>query len=152
MKTFARALSILVLAAAVAAAGCATTRPSGPARIGATNGGAFEAKTVYQCTASTGGQVGFSKPKWFSSVLIRGGFAWIKPHSALDTIGTPPSNPIPSANTLVDGWQRLGDGQYAAFGIEALSSSTESGTAVDAVSFYDWWCETQNTDMVFGAH
>lgn len=145
-----RLLAPLIVVLALAA-GCAELSPPpshGP--IKATTGGAFETQTLYSCTGSTGSQVVFAKPKSVVNVLVKTGVIWVKPHSGQDTSGSVPTTPIPSANSVANGWVRLNDGEGASWGIEQASSVQGAGT-IDAVGFLDVWCETQG-DLRVVAH
>lgn len=149
-----RGLAAVVLLATLA--GCATTgeRPHGNAKAGAPTSG-FETKTLYSCTAGTGSQLLFSTGKWFVQVMSNGGTVWVKPHSSLETPGTPPTNPTPSANSIADGWIRLLNSESATWGKDPGTTATESappsGMAMEQIAFLDEWCEAQG-DLAAIAH
>jgi hypothetical protein len=145
---------LIAVALAVVGAGCGTTAPTPTPRgpVKATTGNGFEAQTLYQCTPSSGNQVLFAQPKWSVSVMVRTGVIWVRPHSGLDTAGTTPTSPIPTANTVADGWVRLGDGQTVSWGIEDQTLGFEGNRMVyDQLASLDVWCELQG-DLVVVAH
>lgn len=138
----------LLLLLALCAAGCASLGASNHGDMKATTGGAYETQALYSCTGSSGSQIVFAASKRFVNVLVRTGVIWVKPHSSLDTSGTTPTTPIPSAGSIANGWVRLGDNQGASWGLEDPLRST---TGADLLGFLDVWCETQG-DLNVIAH
>lgn len=149
---------LILLTTLCAALGCATTTgrhgPTINARATSIPFG-FETKTLYSCTGNSGSQVVFSKGKFFVSAMVRTGVIWVKPHSAKDTSGTNPTSPIPSANSIADGWVRLGDNQAATWGTDPQTTQNETSPPVfldaEQIGFLDIWCETQG-DLLAIAH
>jgi hypothetical protein len=151
--------SVARLALLATLMGCASTGAPRPHKIGAaalaTN---YETATLYQCSASTGYQVVFSKGKWIVSAQARGGFIWVKPHSPPEVPGTLPTNPTPSAGTVAAGWIRVNDGAAVEFGHEwpnslgSTPSTVTTAELADQVLFLDVWCETGNSDLVVVSH
>lgn len=140
---------IILAFALIAAVGCADLNQPGPPNhpIKATTGGAFESQTLYSCTGSTGSVISFSASKSLTSVLVRTGVIWVKPHSGLDATPTAPTTPIPSANAIANGWVRLGDNQSVNWGIESNSGTGD----ILGIKNLEVWCETQG-DLVVVAH
>jgi hypothetical protein len=146
-----RLLAPLLALVVFAVTACAELTPAPPPHVPvkATTGGAFETQTLYSCTGSTGGQIVFAKPKSTVSVMVRTGVLWVRPHSGADTSGSSVTTPIPTANTVANGWVRLGDTQSASWGVESGVSTGGPGT-IDSVGFLDYWCETQGDLVVVG--
>lgn len=133
---------------AVVVSGCASLAPPAP-KYGVNNAlVGIESKTIYSCTTNTGKQVTFGHTHAFVQGYVRGGsgLVWLKRHTPDETPGTPPTSPIPSTNTLVDGWMRVAGGETIQWGVEGATVSANEQTF-----FVDAWCESA-ADVELIAH
>lgn len=145
-----------VLAAIAFVMGCAATAPkAGPKFVGlAALPLGFETKTLYATTISTPTQIVFQRGKLFVSCTSRIGTAWLKPHGTADTSGGSITTPIPAANTLVDGWIRLGAAEFVTWGKDPASSLSEAAPPTpvvqDTITFIDVWPEVSGDVVCIG--